>query len=287
MAPIIRLAKPLFFCLICLAVFFILVSGVSVAATAPATAWEKNYGLADFVDTGASVWQTSDDGFIITGLSYSKGTNSGITRVMLVKTDWQGNEVWTKYDNEGKEGKYVRQTSDGGYIVTGSNGGNLFVLKTDMNGDKVWSKTYPRPNGKTVEGRSIQQTPDGGYIVAGSINMGGKDASDMYAARIDGTGNLLWDKTYGGDDGATGTGADYGYSVWLTNDGGYILGGSDWSSTYWPKAALLSSMRTGTSSGIRSIAKMTPAWMAHLSRSSRPMTAATYGQAFETERCAY
>ncbi len=234
-----RLVKPISFCLICLAVFLSLASAISAAATPPATVWEKSYGNAGVVDTGASVWQTDDDGFIITGLTYSKGTNSGITRVMLVKTDWQGNQMWTKYDDEGDEGKFVRQTSDGGYIVAGSNGGNMFVLKTDKNGDKVWSKTYPRPNGKTVDIESIQPTPDGSYIVAGSINMGGKDGSDMYATKIDSTGNQQWEKTYGGDDGEVGTGADYCYSVWPTSDGGYILGGSDWSSTYWPKAAMV------------------------------------------------
>lgn len=225
--------------MICLAVFLSLASGVSMAGTAPATAWEKSYGNAAIVDTGASVWQTSDSGFIITGLTYSKGPNSGITRLMLVKTDWQGNEMWVKYNDEADGGKSVRQTSDGGYIVVGTDGGNLFVLKTDENGEKVWSKTYPRPNGKTVTGESIQQTPDGGYIVAGSINMGGKDGSDMYATRIDSTGNQQWEKMYGGDDGDVGTGADFCYSVWLTNDGGYLLGGSDWSSTYWPKAAMV------------------------------------------------
>jgi hypothetical protein len=158
---------------------------------------------------------------------------------MLVKTDWQGNQVWVKYNDEGKDGRFVRQTSDGGYIMVGAGSGNLFVLKTDANGEKVWSKTYPRPNGKTVDGNSIQPTPDGGYIIAGTINMGGKDGSDMYATKIDSTGNQQWEKTYGGDDGEVGNGADFCYSVWPTSDGGYILGGSDWSSTYWPKAALV------------------------------------------------
>jgi hypothetical protein len=217
----------------------ILASSTSIAVSVPATAWEKSYGNAGLVDTGASVWQTSDDGFIITGLTYSKGTNSGITRLMLVKTDWQGNQVWVKYNDEGKDGRFVRQTSDGGYIMVGAGSGNLFVLKTDANGEKVWSKTYPRPNGKTVDGNSIQPTPDGGYIIAGTINMGGKDGSDMYATKIDSTGNQQWEKTYGGDDGEVGNGADFCYSVWPTSDGGYILGGSDWSSTYWPKAALV------------------------------------------------
>lgn len=245
MTSIIRSIRSLLTCLICLAVFLAIVSGVSIAATAPETAWEKNYGSAEYVDTGASVWQTSDCGFIITGLTYSKGPSSGITRVMLVKTDWQGNEVWTKYYDDGKEGKFVRQTSDGGYIVVGSASGSLYVLKTDGNGEKEWSQVYPRPNGKTIVGEAIQQTPDGGYIVAGSINVGGPQGTDMYVARLDSNGNKLWENSYGGVDGQIGTGVDNCYSIWLTTDSGYILGGTSWSWDYWPKAALVKIDATG------------------------------------------
>ena len=228
------------YCLICLAIFFLITSGVSLAATAPATAWEKNYGsVADIKDQGYSVWQTSDNGFIIAGTTYSKGTNSGITRVMLVNTDWQGNVLWTKYDDSGANARFVRQTEDGGYIVVGSALGNLFVLKTDRNGEKVWDKVYPRPGGNTVLGECIWQTPDGGYIVSGTANRGGTYGQDMYAARIDGTGNMLWENFYYPTGLDKTNGDEYGHSVWPTSDGGYIIGGSSWTSVNWPKPALL------------------------------------------------
>lgn len=232
MTTIIGLARSLSYCLICLALLLSFASGLSLASSAPATDWEKNYGEASSKESGASVWQTSDDGFIITG-------GNDKSQLMLIKTDWQGNVMWIKNDADGDAGKFVRQTSDGGYVVVGSNGGNLFVLKTDENGNKVWSKTYPRPNGKAVTGEAIQQTPDGGYIVAGSINKGGKEGSDMYVVKLAANGDQQWDKSYGGVDGEVGTGADYGHTVWPTGDGGYVIGGSDWSSTYWPKAAMV------------------------------------------------
>ena len=67
-------------------------------------------------------------------------------------------------------GHSVQQTSDGGYIITGTmdeydNGyyGELFLIKIDENGNEQWSKTFGEGYG-----RSVQQTTDGGYIITGS-----------------------------------------------------------------------------------------------------------------------
>lgn len=193
-----------------------------MAATAPATVWEKNYGSDGIEDTGASVWQTSDDGFIITGRTELTGQSTG-SRAMLVKTDWQGNEIWKKYYDDGAEGRFVRQTSDGGYIVVGQAGGNPFVLKTDANGDKVWDKVYPRPSGRSGEFNCIWPTTDGGYFMSGDVYYNdAKTQWDMYAAKIDGTGNLQWEKFFADANGP----GELCFGSWPTSDGGLILGGS-------------------------------------------------------------
>jgi PKD repeat protein len=79
--------------------------------------WEKTYG-GDGFDSGASVQQTSDGGYIITGQTTSFGNGY---QVYLVKTDKDGIEEWnTTYGESGEDGgTSVRQTSDGGYIVAG------------------------------------------------------------------------------------------------------------------------------------------------------------------------
>jgi hypothetical protein len=59
----------------------------------------------------------------------------------------------------------VQQTSDGGYIVAGEIGGDVLLIKTDANGNIIWTKTYGGTGWD--EASSIQQTSDGGYIVAG------------------------------------------------------------------------------------------------------------------------
>lgn len=86
--------------------------------------------------------------------------------------------LWTKtYGGPGNDvGNSVKQTSDGGYIIAGYTdsygvgGQDVWLLKTDINGDTLWTKTY----GGSCNDRanSVQQTFDGGYIIAGEFGTG-------------------------------------------------------------------------------------------------------------------
>ncbi len=80
-----------------------------------------------------------------------------------------------------------------------------------------WRKTYGGPQDDGA--KSVIQTGDGGFLLAGYTESYGAGSSDVYLAKVDSNGNLLWNKTYGGsqDDGAN--------SLVLASDGGYILAG--------------------------------------------------------------
>jgi len=143
--------------------------------------------------------------------------------------------LWTKtyggtyYD----AGSSVQQTSDGGYIVVGwtesygAGNWDVWLIKTDSEGNKEWDKTFGGPDWDG--GSSVQQTSDGGYIIAGWTYSYGAGEYDVWLIKTDSEGNKEWDKTFGGSD------WDGGYSVQQTSDGGYIIvgytesyGAGDW-----------------------------------------------------------
>ncbi|UCE37746.1 MAG: Ig-like domain-containing protein [Thermoplasmata archaeon] len=101
--------------------------------------WNNTFGGSAW-DFGSSVKQTSDDGYIIVGETWSYG--SGPNNLWLIKTNYLGNEEWTKIFG-GKSSDYgfsARQTSDGGYIITGctysygSGDGDVWLIKTNQTG---------------------------------------------------------------------------------------------------------------------------------------------------------
>jgi TolB-like protein len=185
--------------------------------------WAKTYGGTGY-DWVFSVQQTSDGGYIVTGSTYSFG--AGYNDIILIKTDANGNIVWAKtYGGTSLDWvSSVQQTSDGGYIVTGSTYSfgagyytDIFLIKADANGNVIWAKTYRGTYDDYAS--SVQQTSDGGYIVSGSTNSFGAGSYDIFLMKTDANGNIIWAKTYGGTD------DDYAYSVRQTSDGGYIVAG--------------------------------------------------------------
>jgi len=151
--------------------------------------WSKTFGGTDY-DYGESVCQTREGGYIIAGAtqSYSRLGNYDF---WLIKTDSLGDTLWTRiYEGDTTDiSKQVLQTQDGGYIVIGytysfgAGGSDLYVIRTDINGDTLWTKTF---GGVSYdEGLSIQQTQDGGYIVVGQTSSYGSGDYDIWLIRLE------------------------------------------------------------------------------------------------------
>lgn len=198
-----------------------------IAGAAPQELWIKTFG-GDGDYRAGSVQQTSDSGYIISGGIFGINNNNAF----LIKTDQNGNMEWNS-TLEGTGFVSVRQTLDGGYILAGkkSNGtGSVaWFARTDADGKQQWSRTFGGEGDNDIS--SIQLTPDGGFILAGFKSTFGNDApsGDGWLIKTDTSGEEQWNRTFGGE------GIDGFNSVYLTNDGSYILAGS--TSSYGPKDA--------------------------------------------------
>jgi hypothetical protein len=188
--------------------------------------WQKRYGGAE-VDTAQSIQQTADGGYIVAGYTFSFG--SGDNDGWILKLDGDGNVTWQKtYGNVNVDWIYsIQQTADGGYIVAGearpfgSGGYHGWILKLDGDGNVTWQKAYG--TGSPHSTFAIRQTPDNGYIVTGGAYTSGTGSTDVWVMKLDSTGAVTWQKTYGG------TNYDYAYSIQQTTDGGYIVVGETYS----------------------------------------------------------
>lgn len=156
-----------------------------------------------------SVIQTSDKGFVMAGLS-SNTVVSSFPNAYLVKLDSNSNFVWGKTFG----GIYtdifysVKQTNDGGYICAGESSSfglgsgdkDIYLVKTDANGNLVWAKNYGGTNEDVAY--SVIQTSDGGYALTGySRNYPTNSNDKIYILKTDNIGNVVWSRTiFGGQN---------------------------------------------------------------------------------------
>lgn len=202
--------------------------------------WQKTFGGSS-IDVANSITLTNDGGYIVSGYTYSNDGdvigNHGLEDYWVIKLDSSGNKQWQKtyggsnYD----DARSIIQSSDGNYIVAGTSSSNngdvtnnhgnsdFWVLKINSTGGIIWQKTYGGNNGEALF--SIIESQNGGYILVGQSDSHNGDVtenkglSDFWIVKISDTGNLEWQKSYGGSQ------IDRASSIQNTSDGGYIVAG--------------------------------------------------------------
>ncbi len=210
-------------------------------------AWQKNYGGSN-LDVLSTIEPTTDGGYIISGNTFSTNGdvigNHGGSDYWLLKINSNGAIEWQKtlggsgYEFCGA----IKQTNDGGFIVTGSTPsvdgevtisygqGDFWVVKLDSLGTLEWQKSY----GGTAQDSSydIHQTIEGGYIIAGLSYSHDIDLlnniglADYWVLKINATGVPQWQNNFGGSNN------DYASYIQQTDANCFIVGGRTYSSDF-------------------------------------------------------
>lgn len=140
-----------------------------------------------------------------------------------------GQETWARsYGGDSQEwADAICQTSDGGFIFSGMTSSfvpelhsALWVVKLDAKGNLDWQKVYWSEGYDLASISIIIQMGDGGYVVAGGMRIDDYGNSDMWILKLDNSGNLIWQKSYGGE------GYESAHSILPTTDRGLIVAGT-------------------------------------------------------------
>ncbi|MCK4306701.1 hypothetical protein KAW50_00580, partial [candidate division WOR-3 bacterium] len=137
--------------------------------------------------------------------------------------------LWTKtYGGTDEDwGNSVEECADGGFIIAGgiwsfgAGKSDVYLIRTDADGDTLWTKTYGETD--IDRGNSVQECAGGGFIIAGGTESFGTGKSDVYLIRTNADGDTMWTKTYGGAY------TDCGYSIQECADSGFIIVGYTYS----------------------------------------------------------
>jgi hypothetical protein len=129
--------------------------------------WNRTYPNVGVI---FSVQQTTDGGFVATGIGPDPAVPSHTMNILLLRTDSLGNLLWRKIFRGEREshGYCVRQTADGGFFVTGYSA-KPYLIRTDEQGNVLWTKTIDSI-GSNVAWRG-DQTADGGFIIVANMHL--------------------------------------------------------------------------------------------------------------------
>jgi PKD repeat protein len=182
--------------------------------------WEKTLGDSED-DRAYDLVQTTDGGFVLGGYTSS---DAGDKDMWLVRTNPDGDIIWNQtYGGQHDESiRCLIQTSDGGFALigythsSGEGGSDVWLVKTDPNGEVQWTQTYGGENDEKAY--SGIQTTQGEYVLAGYTETYGSGKSDVWLIKTDENGSLQWERTFGREEN------DYAYDLINTSDGFAIAG---------------------------------------------------------------
>nr|MBN2276625.1 hypothetical protein [candidate division Zixibacteria bacterium] len=189
--------------------------------------WERHFGGAD-EDAGKSAVQLSDGSYVIAGVTRSfKAVDNDI---YLLGVDPAGELIWQRnYGGGGSDdAAKIIISRDHNLVVVGSSSStpdgqsDIYLFKVNREGELIWDRML---GGHDYEdGSDVIELPDGGLAVIGTTRSYGAGNTDIYLARLNKDGEILWEKTFGGAD------LDHGSALTLIPGGDFLILG--WSKSF-------------------------------------------------------
>lgn len=183
------------------------------------TSWTRTYGSGSWREVAYDVEPTADGGFLVVGSDYHSGNG------LVLKLDANGDSVWSSECpvEAPVHFRSGRQTDDGGYLLAGyvsrSDHTNILAQKIDANGSYIWADTHGT-TGTHYRAYELQELESGEMVIAGGALSPGSGTWDLYLLKLGSLGEFVWQAQYGGEY------FDYGYSVQIEGDSGFVVAGT-------------------------------------------------------------
>ncbi|MDP8240961.1 MAG: T9SS type A sorting domain-containing protein [Candidatus Hatepunaea meridiana] len=215
--------------------------GFILAGTKGSTIWELGFYIIRTDEDGEVVWSrtyeegfsdcysicpTYDGGYLLAGLAYTGFPDDINGDAVVLRINADGDSLWSQTWG-GDEFDFftnVTATSDSGYVLVGGTGSfdleslSGYIVMLDSNLEEQWSCTYDN-NGLYNSFNSSVEVENGGFAMAGYCDVPEQDYSDYQLVRIDSEGELIWRRSFGGEEHET------CLSITETNDHCFALAG--------------------------------------------------------------
>ena len=193
--------------------------------------WENNYGT-EFLDFGFSILPEENGEIWLLGAQGGFFNHARAdymnpdSDMMLIRTDKNGNEIFRNYFGGILHdwGKDMIKADNGGLYLFGSTQSkgagsfDMYLVKTDQNGNKMWERTYGESDFEY--GNALSMDPAGNIFLLGTRQLPDLDTGpDIYIVKANQEGEIIWEQTIGG------SGSDYGYDLVSLPDSGCIIVG--------------------------------------------------------------
>lgn len=181
--------------------------------------WQREFGTSEWDLCNAL--EVFDDGFLLGGITYGNGAVAG--QAYLVRTDAEGNILWTAQANEpfGSEFKALAGASNGAFIAAGRVGSafaedDSYLVKYDHGGVPQWSLNVGGDSADVLNGVVLHED---GLIVANGTTASELSTTQIYLLGVSASGELAWERFIGSVADAGGTG------IARAHGSGYVITG--------------------------------------------------------------